>query len=141
MAFTSGRNGGLMLADGSTTKRNISSYLTSIDYANAGDSIDVTTFNSTQSAKTYVPGLRDRTISFDGFADPTCDGYLNGAFNKIKPFSYYASSTASTNTNFIRYSGNGILTKYDFKTSVDGAVEFSGEIQITGSVVRSTASS
>ena len=140
MSKVHGKLGGLMWADGSTTKRNISEFLTSIDFPRTADTAEVTTFNSTQDAKAYVAGLQDRTFSFEGKFDPVVDGYLDGAHNKSKPFTYYINST-STGANFVRYSGNEILTGYDIATSIDDAVTFSCEAQCSGAVTRSTASS
>lgn len=141
MSFASGRNGGFMIADGTTTKRNISSYLKSVDFSRAADTAEVTTFNTTQNAKVYLPGHKDATISFEGNFDPTVDGYLNGALNKVKAFTYYANSTLSTVTTFVRYSGSCILTSYDISTPSDDANAFSCEAQVTGAITRSTASS
>ncbi len=141
MAFASGRNGGFMLADGSTTKRNISSYLNSVDFSRAADTAEVTTFNTTQNAKVYLPGNKDASISFEGKFDPTVDGYLAGALNKVKAFTYYTNSTAPAVTTFVRYSGSCILTKYDIGTPNDDAVSFSCDAQVTGAITRSTASS
>jgi len=36
----------------------------------------------------------------------------------------------------IKYFGQGVFTKYDLKSSVNGVVTFDGEIQVTGPVYR-----
>lgn len=141
MAFAHGRIGGFSIRDSSSTWRNISSYLNSVDFSQAADTAEVTTFNTTGKAKVYVPGNKDATISADGKWDPTVDGYLNGILGLQKNYTYYSNTTSSANTNFVRYSGSAICTSYETATSVDGEVTFSAEFQNTGRITRSTASS
>ncbi len=137
-----GRLGGLAVKDSSTTSRNISSYLTSIDFSQSADTAEVTTFNSTGRAKIYVPGNKDATFSAEGIYDPVVDGYLNGIVGLTKAYSYYAATTAPASANYVRYTGSAICTGYSGpKAGIGDAVTFSCEFQNTGKITRSTASS
>ncbi len=136
--FTQGRTAGLGLYDSSTTYRNISSYLNSIEYNLDADTADVTTFNSSNDEKSYVPGFIDGTMSVEGYWDPTIDGYLNGVLSKKKYLLYFPQTTDKTSTTFVKYKQYGICTKYSPGVSVDEPNKFSAEFQMVGARVRST---
>lgn len=141
MSFAHGHKAGFSVKDATTTWRNISQYLNSVDFPRTADTAEVTTFNTSTSSKAYVPGNKDATLSLEGKWDPTVDGYLSGILGKQRAFTYYPNTTSSVNTNFVRYSGNAICTAYNPPASVDDAVSFSAEFQVTGTITRSTASS
>ena len=140
MSFHTGRDGGLNIADNSSTLRNISAYLTNVGFPQSADTIEVATFGSSGNAKQYVIGLKDSTLSLEGIWDPTVDNYLNGILGATvsKTWHYFPNTTDKTQTDFIKYSGKGYLTSYELDTPVDGMVGFSGEIQVTGAVTRTT---
>jgi predicted secreted protein len=136
VAFQHGKGGNFFLEDATTTRQDISCYLMSVTLPRSADTVEVTNFCS--SAKEYLAGLRDATVSFEGIWDPTVDGILEGILGVEKDFWYYPGTTDATNTQFIQYTGSAILTAYEVPTAVDAAVTFSGEMQVTGVITRTT---
>lgn len=128
-----GKKAGLSLEDSSTTVRNLSPYLTSVSLPGAADSVEVSAFGS--SEKTYVAGLRGKTLSFEGIFSSTPDGWLNGILGKEKNFVYYPYTTGAGT----HYSGACILNAYEINSGIGAAVTFSGAAQVTGIVARSTS--
>lgn len=136
MAFSHGSRAALFLADSGGVSRDISAYLNSTGITQTVDTAEVTTLGDT--AKDYIPGLKDGTFPLEGKFDPTLDGYLSGIVGvNVTPraFIYYPAGTA---TGQPTYSGSAILTSYDIGTSVDDAATVSGELQVTGGATRGT---
>lgn len=98
--------------------------------------IDVTTKDSA-SWKEVLPGLKDATLTADGYVDYSATGY--------KPQTLY---TDLTNGNLLAvifydittgeqsYTASGYLTKVDFSSGTEDAEKFSLSIQITGAVTQ-----
>lgn len=138
MAFKHGRNARFDLDDSTNTLRNISTYLEDVTFSPSADTAETSAIGST--AKTYVAGLTDGTISLSGMFDPTADGYLQGILGNdsitgggLPDWEYHPHGTGSGN---IKYSGKGILTSYEVSAGVGDMVSFTAEIQISGAVTR-----
>ena len=130
---------------------NLSPYINDIGFPKAIESAETTSF-SNAGVKTFIVGLKSYTISFSGHYDGTANGvdkimadmetFQNTAGNFIPfvygvadPGAFYTGSTANAS---VKYYGNAILTKYDLKSSVSGAITFDGELQVTGVVTRTS---
>ena len=74
--FVHGKSTNFQLDDTSGTIRDISDTITSVDFPETLDTAETTAFGS--SAKSYIVGLTDATISVSGIWDATVDGYING---------------------------------------------------------------
>jgi hypothetical protein len=112
----------------------VSPYLTSVSFPKAIDTAEVTTLGDT--AKEYIVGLVDATISAEGIYDPTLDGYIaNIVTAGSAAFEYSPQGTTAGN---VKYSGTAILTSYEVATAVDGAGTVSLELQVTGAVTKGT---
>jgi hypothetical protein len=126
---------------------NISPYINDISFPQAIETPETTTF-SKEAVKTYIVGLKGYNISFGGHYDGSTAGIDAIMTDLIKfqdagnfiPFVYGPSSPGAFTgqTADMKYYGQGLLTKYDLKSPVGGVVEFNGEIQVSGAVVRST---
>jgi hypothetical protein len=132
MAYSHGSKAVLKLNDG--TLRDTSPFLTSVSFPKTIDTAEVTTLGDT--AKEYIVGLQDATISAEGIYDPTLDGYIaNIVTAGSAAFEYSPQGTTAGN---VKYSGTAILTSYEIATAVDGAGTVSLELQVTGAVTKGT---
>jgi hypothetical protein len=133
---------------------NISPYINDIGFPTAVDAAETTSFNAA-GVKSYIVGLKDYSLTFSGHYDGSSTilgqaGGLDYVFQEMLnyqntpgtfiSFVYgptdpgaFLGGTAST-----KYFGQGILTKYDLKSSVSGVVTFDAEMQVTGVVSRTT---
>jgi len=146
---------------------NISQYLNDLSLPIAIEPSETTTF-SQAGVKTYIVGLKGYTITFSGMYDPTAStttlsnasttggldqimtdliawqdnaNTINGVYTPNFVSFIYGPSTPGAFTGQApapQYYGQGIITKYDLKTSVSGVVTFDSEIQVTGAVTRTT---
>lgn len=127
---------------------NMSPYCNDISFPQAIETPETTTF-SAAGVKTYIVGLKGYTISFSGHYNAETNGLddiMNGliAFQDNNsqqiPFIYGPSSPGAfgTGTADIKYYGFGVLSQYDLKSSVNGVIEFSAQMQVSGAVTRST---
>jgi hypothetical protein len=137
MAFNHGSKANFQVNDGSSL-RDLSSYLTSVSFPQTVDTAEVSALGNT--AKAYIVGLRDSTISIEGIYDPTADGYLNtvAGLSTATAFEYYPNGTPVGGTK-PKFSGSCILTSYEVSTPVDGAASFTAEFQVSGAVTRATS--
>jgi len=167
-SYTTSVNTSVQAASGSPVLPmiNVSPYLNDLGLPIAIDPNETTTF-SQQGVKTYIVGLKGYTLSFSGMYDPTPstvassastpggmdailtamiawqDNYntINGIYTPNFISFVYGPATpgAFTGQNPApQYYGQGILTKYELKSSVAGVVTFDAELQITGAVTRTT---
>ena len=90
MAFAHGKLAAFKVDDSGGTLRDLSAYLNDIGFPRDQEMADTTTFKTTGTAKTFIPGLSDSTISISGLFDATADGYLAGlvGFASSQSFEY-----------------------------------------------------
>ena len=117
------------------TLTDISNTLTDVTFPQTIETAETTSFGS--SAKTYIVGLTDSTISVSGTWDATVDAHLAGILGQAASVSFEYGPEGSTST-YIKYSGEAYLTSYEKSGSVGDAVKFSAEFQVTGAVTRGT---
>ena len=98
----------------------------------SADALDVTAFDDGVD-RTFIMGLRTRTLSFSGTYQPSDTG-----FAKIKS----AAEASPMTSVFIKYLYNGTagwrgefyVTKFEVSAAVDGTVDVSCDLQMTGAV-------
>ena len=133
---------------------NISPYINDISFPQAIDAAETTSFN-VAGVKSYIVGLKGYTVTFSGHYDGSSTilgqaGGLDAIFQTMLTY----QNTPGTFISFVygpsdpgafvgttgspKYFGQGVLTKYDLKSSVSGVVTFDGELQVTGAVSRTT---
>lgn len=132
-AFKHGKDAVLKVADNTAALRDITNVSNSSGLARSCDAAEVTTFG--QGDKAYIAGLRDATIPIDGLADTTVDGYLTGILGWGTPVAWELYPMGSA-TGFPKYSGSAILTRYESRADLGGAVAVSGELQNSGTITR-----
>ncbi|MBT9177503.1 MAG: hypothetical protein DDT20_01837 [Firmicutes bacterium] len=136
MAFVHGSAGVFQLGTAATpgTPTAISAFLTSVSLPFSVDTGETTTLGAT--AKTYLAGLEDATISLEGKFHATVDAHLNGIRRRADVAFVYGPAGSAAGSP--RYSGTCMLTSYDVEGGVDDVATFSAELQVSSSVVRGT---
>lgn len=129
--FTHGKSAVFKIADSGATLRDVSNVVKTSSLKRSADTAEVTALGN--ASKAYIPGLKDATISIDGYADVTTTGYLDGVLGATTTWEFYPSGTTAGN---VKYNGSGILKSLETDVDVSGAVSVKGEIQVTGDVTR-----
>lgn len=107
--------------------------LTNITNAFTGDTLDVTTFDS-DGVREFIAGLRSGTMDLTGFYDPTD---TNG---QVALVGALLGGTAITLPKFLMdgtngFSGaEGIISSANVTAAVDGTVDFTCTIQLSGTI-------
>ncbi len=135
MAFVHGKSAVFKLDDSGGTLRDLSAFLDEVSFPRSIETAEVTTFGN--SAKAYITGLTDATISLSGKFDSTADGYIAGVLGQSATLSWEYGPAGSTG-GLIKYSGEAIVTSYEVGASVGDAVTGSVELQVTGTITRGT---
>lgn len=142
MAFIHGKSSLFTIDNSSGTPVDISAYCDEVSLSRDIETAEVTAFGN--SAKAYITGLTDATISvsgkFDAAGASTVDSVLSGILGQSATvtWAYRPNSAAKSATN-PEYTGEGIVTSYEVSGSVGDAVTFSAEIQATGTITRAVA--
>lgn len=135
MAFVHGKETHFTLDDSGGTPRDISTYLTSVSFPRSQELADTTTFGA--SAKTFIAGFGDATITIEGNWDPTVDGYLAGVVGVAGTLSFVYGPEGSTGGD-VKYTGECVLTSYETSSGINDVTTFSAELQVSGAVTRGT---
>lgn len=134
MAATHGTLGIFKVHDG-TSLRDVSNYLETAALKKAIDTAETSGLGDT--AKEYVLGLLEASITGNGNYDATFDGYLYAieSGRAAVAWEYYPADDTS---GAVKYSGNCLLTKWDTESKVDAKNTVEIEFQVTGAVTRAT---
>ena len=135
MSFGHGKSAVFKLDDSGGTLRDLSSYINEASMPREIETAETTTFGS--SAKSYITGLTDATISISGLFHATADGYLAGVVGQSATLSFEYGPLGSTG-GMVKYSGECILTSYEVSSPVGDVVTFSADLQVTGAITRGT---
>ena len=133
--FRHGKSTAFKVDNSSGTLTDISNTLTDVTFPQTIETAETTAFGA--SAKTYIVGLTDSTISVSGTWDATVDAHLAGILGQAASVSFEYGPEGTTST-YIKYSGECYLTSYEKSGSVGDAVKYSAEFQVTGAVTRGT---
>jgi hypothetical protein len=120
---------------------NLTTYLNSIDLTNSVDMAETSTMGL--EAKTYISGLSDATLSFEGLFDDTATTGPHAVLNPLVggetavAFEYGPQGNGAGEQ---KISGVGFLSSYQVSASIGDAVAFSAEFQITGALTYGTFS-
>jgi hypothetical protein len=119
--------------DGSATPVSIGTYLTDISFPETVETVDVTTIGD--SAKSYIVGLKDATVSLSGKWELAWDQYVDGKVGNATSltFDYGPNGNASPK---VKYTGECFITNYSVTSGIGDAVNFSLDLQVTGGVTR-----
>jgi predicted secreted protein len=144
MAFLHGKSASFQIDNSAGSLTNISAYCNDVSISRSFETAETTTFGVTGSAKTYIMGLTDATISVSGSFDAngasSVDGVLSGILGQAATVSFeYKASSVSTSATNPAYTGECFLTSYEVSAPVGDVVTFSAEFQVTGVVTRAVA--
>lgn len=132
MSFSHGSKAVVKIGDSANALQDITAYCNDADLPRNIDTAETTTFGKT--AKTYIPGLSDATISLSGPWDPAMDAILSGIVGLAdRTFQYYPAGLGTGN---VELAGVAILTKYDVHSPINGEVTFSADLQVDGAITR-----
>ncbi len=132
--FVHGKSTNFTLDDTAGSVRDLSNTLTSVDFPESIETAETTAFGS--SAKSYIVGLSDATVSLSGIWDATVDGYIaGGAEPASRSFVYGPAGSTAGN---VKYTGEAIVTSYSISNPVGDVVTYSLDLQVTGAVTRTT---
>ena len=130
MAYGAAKNAILYLDNvgGGTVTSDVSAYLTGITFNESGNVIDTATFGDVY--KEYIRGQADLTFSIEGIYDPYMGTLLFGLGTASSTVSwvFYPQGVA---TGQLRYGGECFLTSSSVPSSLDEAVTYSAEFQVT----------
>ena len=139
MGFTHGSKAALKIGDdetGTGTLQDISDALNESSTEQSVDTAETTAFGDT--AKAYIAGLEDGTISFSGHFNASANkvhDVLKDIKRKIVDFEFLPEGDTSGK---VKLSGTAILTSYSVNATVSDKVSVSGSFQITGGVTEGT---
>lgn len=135
MAFEPGNLQYFRLDNAAGSLVDLSTYINTVGYPREVTALETTTLGKT--AKTYIVGLSDGTVSIGGPWDATLDAHMAGILGVTASKTYEYGPQGST-AGEVKYTGEAILTSYEISGEVDGVVEWSGELQLTDTQTRTT---
>jgi hypothetical protein len=113
----------------------ISNTLTDVSFPQSVDTAETSTFGS--SAKSYVVGLTDSTLSISGNFDATVDAHLAAVLGQAASLSFEYGPEGST-AGYVKYTGEALMTSYEKSGAIGDVVSYSAEFQVTGAITRGT---
>ena len=131
--FRHGKSTVFKVDNAAGTLTDISNTLTDVSFPQSVDTAETSAFGS--SAKSYVVGLSDATLSVSGNYDATVDAQLAAVLGQAASLSFEYGPEGST-AGQVKYTGESILTSYEKSGAIGDVVTFSAEFQITGAVTR-----
>lgn len=138
-AFESGKGASFKIDDAAAALTDIGPYITSVDFPQEVAVLETTVLGDND--RTYIVGLKGSTISlaghWDGGADPAVDVTLSGILGQAATVSIEYGPQGAVSGD-IKYTAEAILTRYTITANVDGVVDWTADIQITGAVTRGT---
>ena len=137
MAFVHGKSAVFKLDNSSGSLVDYSAYLDNVGFPRSVDTAETTTFGVAGSAKTYIVGLSDATVSLSGLFDATADGTLAAVVGQAATLSFEYGPAGSTG-GFVKYTGEAIMTSYEVSATVGDVVTATVELQVTGAITRTT---
>lgn len=133
MAFVAGKNIALTL-NGVT----FTGFSSNVSLVRNGETLDVTTFGD--SDREFIQGLRSATMSISGYFDPNnSTGPDKGLADMLADNDGFTFTLDfGTSSPISRYSGSALLSSYETTSDVAGVISFSGSLQCTGAVTRTS---
>lgn len=142
MAFIHGKNAYIQLDNSSGTLTDLSSISNEVSWSMSIDTAETSVFGV--SAKQYITGQNDATISLSGLFDATSAGVIEGTIDAL-----IAGTNASATLVFgpegngtgkKKYTQEVIVTSYEIGAPVGDVVSLTVEFQRTGATTIGTFS-
>jgi len=135
MAFVHGKSAVFKLDNASGSLVDYSAFLEDISFPRSIETAETTTFGS--SAKSYITGLTDATISLSGKFDATADSTIAAVVGQSATLTFEYGPEGSAGGK-VKYTGECIITSYEVGATVGDAVTASVELQVSGAITRTT---
>jgi hypothetical protein len=135
--FRHGKSTVFKVDNAAGTLTDISNTLTDVGFPQTVDTAETSTFGS--SAKSYVVGLTDSSLSISGNFDATVDAHLAAVLGQAASLSFEYGPEGST-AGFVKYTGEALMTSYEKSGAIGDVVSYSAEFQVTGAITRGTYS-
>lgn len=143
MAKIHGRGTSLQLTDVGGVNRDISNFLTAVDFPFQADQAEVSAFGDTD--KSYVMGLKSHTMKLTGLWDPTAttgpdevlSGLVGGGAAGTVPTTFIFGPNGTV-AGRIKYTGTAWVTAYNVNNPIGGAITFGADLMVNGAVTRTT---
>ncbi len=136
MSFEPGNLQVLKLDNSAGTLVDLSQYINSVGYPKEVNALETTTLGKT--AKTYIVGLSDGTVSLSGPWDAVLDAQMASILGQAGVTKTYEYGPQGLTGGEVKYTGECILTSYETSGEVDGLVEWSAELQLSDTQTRTT---
>ncbi|WP_411721494.1 hypothetical protein [Mycetocola sp.] len=143
MAFVHGKNSVIKVDNASGVLTDISLVTNAVDLPRSVETADTSHFGT--SAKEYIVGLNDGTVSISGLYDPAVDATLSAAFDAIIGGSLasatveYSPAGLPVSATKPKFTLEVIWTAYSTAGGVGDPISFKLEGQRTGPTVRTVA--
>ena len=131
--FRHGKSTVFKVDNNAGTLTDISNTLTDVSFPQSVDTAETSAFGA--SAKSYIVGLTDSTLSISGNFDATVDAHLAAIVGKADSVSFEYGPEGST-AGFVKYTGEALLTSYEKSGAIGDVVTYSAEFQVTGAITR-----
>lgn len=138
-----GRNTSFKIDNLANTLTDISTKLNNVDFPQEAELIDVTTFQA--AAKQYIVGFKDNKIALQGRWDATIDAHLNPLVGVGEPTGQTSNEgfdfefgPEGTSTGKTKYTGKCFVVNFKRTAPVNGAEQFTADLQVTGDATRGT---
>ena len=133
--FRHGKSTVFKVDNNAGTLTDISNTLTDVSFPQSVDTAETSAFGA--SAKSYIVGLTDATLSVSGNYDATVDAHLAAIVGQAASVSFEYGPEGST-AGFVKYTGEAILTSYEKSGAIGDVVSYSAEFQVSGAITRGT---
>lgn len=143
MAFVHGKNSVIKVDNAAGTLVDISAVTNSVEMPRSLDTGETSTFGT--SAKTYIAGLNDGTVSISGLFDPAVDATLSASVDAVAAGTLASAtvewSPAGTpnSASKPKFTCEVIWTSYSVSAGVGDVETFKLEGQRTGATTRAIA--
>lgn len=131
MAFKHGKKAVLKVDNSGGVLTDITAYTTRVGLPQTADVAEVSALGAT--SKSYVAGLKDGRLPFDGKFDPTLHSHLTGILGQDATVSFEYGPQGS-GAGSPKGTGEAILISYEPNTSLDDAGTYTAELQVSGDV-------
>lgn len=142
MSFVHGKSASFRLDNSAGSIVDLSTFCDEVSFPRTIETGEITTFQAGGSAKSYLVGLTDSTISVSGKFHSTLDAHMAGVVSAqlagTQATGTFEYGPAGSGTGAIRYTGECVVTSYEVTSPVGDVVTFSAEFQVTGAVTRNT---
>jgi hypothetical protein len=140
MGFSHGKIAVVKVGDATNTLVDISAISNNVDIPRSLGTADVTGFGNT--AKNYIAGLEDSTVSisgnYDNVLDVTLSAMMDSVANGTNANIKLEYGPQGGTTGKIKYSLNFVPTNYSVSSPIGGASTFKLDGQRTGATTRGT---